>query len=277
MRFGIFVSLLAHLALAGLALFSLPEGWRPDLQVEPYVPIELIAEAELAKKTSVPAAQIEPIEDILPEPAPEPEPEPIIEELAPAPEPVIEEKIPEPEPEPAPVKLEPELPKETPKIRPKKAENNDLDLDALSALVDKSKDDSPQSKAPRETASDAVNVAQRDRAAIGAGDRLTASDYAKLQAAMFKCWTPPVGAPDAEKLKVLIEIRLSRDGTLDGQPRVLNSTAIALSGNQFWKTAEQAALRAVISCQPYDFLSQDRYESWHELEMNFDMSAMVGR
>ncbi|MFQ5563708.1 MAG: hypothetical protein ACE5FO_09080 [Parvularculaceae bacterium] len=277
MRFGFFASLLVHLAVAGLALLSLPESWRPDVEAEPYVPIELIREAELAEKTSVPAAQPEPVEEVEPElPEPEPEPEPVAEEPAPVepepepePAPVIEEPAPEPEKKVTPAP-------EAPNIRPKK-ESDELDLEALSALVDKAKKETERATEPSETPSETAEESEQTRRAVGAGDRLTASDYAKLQAAMYECWRPPFGAPEAEKLNVIVEIRLDRDGTLDGEPKVLNATAIALSGNPFWKTAEQAAVRAVISCQPYDFLSQDRYETWREIEMNFDMTEMVGR
>lgn len=282
MRFGFFASLLAHLAVAGLMLLSLPESWRPDVEAEPYVPIELISEAELEKKTSVPAAQPEPVEEVKP-PIPKPEPEPEVEPPAAEPEPALPEPEPEPvvEPAPQPEKAEPKPPAkpapDTPSLRPKKKKSDELDLDALSALVDKAKKEEAESAAPSETPAEATEEADRARPAVGAGDRLTASEYAKMQAAIYKCWSPLYGAPEAEKLKVLLEIRLNRDGTLDGQPKVLNETAIVLSGNQFWKVAEQRAVRAVISCQPYDFLSQDRYEIWRVMEMNFDPSQMVGR
>ena len=56
MRFGVFASILFHLAIVGVAFISLPANWRPDVEAEPYIPLELIAEAELDLTTSVPAA-----------------------------------------------------------------------------------------------------------------------------------------------------------------------------------------------------------------------------
>jgi hypothetical protein len=273
MRFGVFASLLFHLAILGAAFVSLPSSWRPDVEAEPYIPLELIAEAELDLTTSVPAAAPEPVEEPepeLPEPIieeePEPEPEPVAAE--PEPEPVVVAEAPEPEePEPAP-------PKKQPTVKPQRTA--ELDLDALSKLVDKSRDDSAASA--REAPSQTAETADNARRAVGAGDRLTASDEAKMRAAVERCWNAGaiIGAPNPEKLIVTIDIALNRDGALANPPKVMNQLQINLSGNRFWKVAEQSALRAVVACAPYDFLPQDRYETWREFTLNFDPSQMAG-
>jgi hypothetical protein len=274
MRFGVFASLLLHACAVGLAFLSLPEFLRTKVIDSPVIPVELIREADLAEKTSVPAAAPKPkpkaeeppdipkpkVEE--PKPTPKAEPEP-----APEPEPVVKE--PEPKPEPVKPKPEPEKPKPKPKPKPK-----DLDLDALSALVDKSRESETASDAD----SDAMLEAERARAAIGAGDRLTASDIDKMRAAVSRCWNASaiIGAPEPEKLVVEIDIDLNRDGTLAGPPRVVNALEINLSGNRFWKVAEQNAVRAVSACQPYDFFDQGRYQEWKAFTLNFDPSMMAG-
>lgn len=278
MRFGVVASVLLHIAVFGVAFISLPEGWRPDVQADPYVPLDLISEAELDLLTSVPAARPEPE----PVETPEPDlPEPAPEEIVPPPveaEPEIVEPEPEPEPEPVKVEIkpEPEKPKPPPPPKPK-PKQEELDLDALSQLVDKMKEETPPPgrDAPAET----PETADRARRAIGAGDRLTASEEAKMQAAIYRCWNASalIGAPEPEKLIVILEFELNRDGTLVGQPRVANAMQINLSGNRFWKVAEQNAIRAVVQCAPYDFLDQSRYEFWREMRLNFDPSQMVGR
>lgn len=285
MRFGVVFSVGLHAALAGLLVVGLPASWRPDVEAEPYIPLDLIAEADLDLTTSVPAARPDPIEE--PEPEPDlPDPEPIepapIEEPEPAapeqepepdPEPVLPEQAPDPDPVEPEVKPEPPAPKPEPKPEPKRAE---LDLDALSALIDKEKEVTREaSQAPSQTTLEADQA----RAAIGVGDRLTASDEAKMRAAVERCWNASaiIGAPEPEKLIVTIEIDLNRDGTIRGTPQVANALQINLSGNRFWKVAEQSAVRAVVSCAPYDFLPQDRYDSWSEFTLNFDPSRMVGR
>ncbi len=269
MRFGVLVSVLLHLTIVGAAFVSLPSNWRPDVEAEPYIPLDLIAEAELDLTTSVPAAAPEPVQEPEPEPEPaepEPEPEPPAPVEEPEPEPAPE---PEPEPEPAPVEEEPEPEPEPEPVKPEpEPKEEELDLAALSQLIDKERERETRTA---ETPADATVEAEQSRAAIGAGDRLTASDQAKMQAAVNRCWNTGaiIGAPEPETLVVVLEIDLNRDGSLRGAPRVANALQINLSGNRFWKVAEQTAVRAAVSCAPYDFLPQDRYETWKEFRLNF--------
>lgn len=273
MRFGVLASVLLHACAIGLAFISLPEFLRTKVVEAPVVPIELISEAELAEKTSVPAAA--------PKPKPKAEkppelPKPKEEEPKPTPkEEVKPQPAPEPAPEPEVKKPEPEKPKPKPVEKPKpKPKAEDLDLDALSALVDKSR----KAEAASETDSEAALEADTARPAIGAGDRLTASEIDKMRAAVSRCWNASafIGAPEPEKLVVLLDFELNRDGTLRSPPRVANAVEINLSGNRFWKVAEQTAVRAVIACQPYDFLNQATYETWKEFQLNFDPGVMAG-
>ena len=273
MRFGVFTSVVLHLCAVGLAFISLPEFMRTKVVEAPVIPIELIAEAELAEKTSVPAAA--------------PKPKPKAEEPPDLPKPKAKATKPPPkaEPEPAP-RLEPkaeekkpepkvETPKPKPKDKPKpKPKPEDLDLDALSALVDKSR----KSETASDADADVMLEAERARPAIGAGDRLTASEIDKIKAKIFQCWSVSafIGAPEPEMLVVVLDFELIRAGTLKGNPRVANAAQINLSGNRFWKVAEQTAVRAVITCQPYDFLDPVRYEHWKEIQLNFDPSQMAG-
>ncbi len=292
MRFGLFASVLFHLAVIFGGLVWLPSFRKlPDVAPEPYIPLDLIKDAELDLKTSVPAAAPEPVEEEEPEPdlpepvveeepapaeeaaepeptpEPEPEPEPVEEEPAPEPEPE------EPEPEPQP---DPEPPKEAPTVKPKPQED-ELDLDALSKLIDKERE-TEQTQQQRDAPSQTTEQADEARPAIGAGDRLTASDEAKLKAAMARCWNASaiIGAPEPEQLLVVIDFELNRDGTLASPPRVVNELQINLSGNRFWRVAQREALSAVSKCAPYDFLPVERYESWKEFRFNFSPSDMVG-
>lgn len=270
MRFGVSASILLHACAVGFAFVSLPEFLRTKVVEAPVIPIELIAEAELAERTSVPAAAPKPKPKEEKPPAP---PKPAEEK--PKPTPKAEEKPPEPKPEPAPtpepVKPKPEPVKPQPKPKPKQ---EDLDLDALSALVDKSR----KSEVASETDSETELEADRPREAVGAGDRLTATEIDKMRAAVSRCWNASaiIGAPEPEKLVVEIDIDLNRDGTLAGTPRVVNALEINLSGNRFWKVAEQNAVRAVQTCQPYDFLDPARYQEWKAFTLNFDPSMMAG-
>ena len=248
MRTGVVASVVLHVGALGLAFVSLPESWRSKINPEPVIPIELLTEAELSELTSVPAARPEPVEE-------EPEPEPEVaepEEIKPAPR---EEPKPEPEPEPEPAPLpepepeeEPEPPKDEPKPKPEpEPKEDELDFDQLSALVDKAREDEPEAReSPSETTLEADRVQQR----VGAGDRLTASDTAKMQAAIARCWQTSalIGAPEPEKLVVKLEIRLNRDGTLSGTPRTMNAMEITCpatgSGNPLNRSRNALLSRA---------------------------------
>lgn len=275
MRLGVPASIVLHAAALGLAFFSLPENWRTPVKSEPVVPIDIISKAELAELTSVPASAPKP----KPRPEEKPAPSAPKEEIKPAPKeekPLPPEPKPEVKPEPKPEPLKPEAKVEPPKEKPKpkpKPKDDDLDFDRLAALVDKERKNQDPSN-PDEAAVESERAQEK----IGAGDRLTASDVAKMQAAVSRCWQAQalIGAPQPEKLLVQLEVELNRDGTIVGQPRVLNALQISLSGNQFWKVAEQVAIRAVISCQPYDFLAADRYAVWKEMQLNFDPRVMAG-
>jgi len=290
MRFGLFASVFLHLAIVAVGFLAPNFIKLPDVKSEPYIPLDLIAEAELDLTTSVPAAAPEPVveeepepdlpDPVVEEPAPAAEPEPVVE-AEPEPEPVVEEPEPEPvKPEPKP-EPKPETPKETPKPPVKKPEPKKPEPDLMSELENALKDLDPEkrnqssSQAPSQT----TETADKARAAIGAGDRLTASDEAKMRAAVQRCWNAGtiIGAPEPEKLIVVIEFELNRDGSLSSQPRVANELQINLSGNQFWRVAQREAMSAVVKCAPYDFLPAERYESWKEFRFNFDPSQMVGR
>lgn len=273
MRFGVLASVLLHVCAVGLAFLSLPEFLRTKVVDAPVIPVELIREAELAEKTSVPAAAAKP------KPKPPEEKKAPLEEKKPEPAKVEEKKAePKKEPPPAELKKEPEKktePKKDPPKKDKPKKPDDLDLDALEALIDKSRKSDPQTA---DDPGDTDVIADKARESVGAGDRLTASDIDKMRAAVSRCWNASaiIGAPEPEKLIVELDIDLNRDGSLAGPPKVVNSLEINLSGNRFWKVAEQNAVRAVQACQPYDFFDQARYQEWKAFTLNFDPSIMAG-
>lgn len=268
MRFGVPVSLLLHAGVLGLAFVSIPDFWRREIVSEPVVPIEIISKAELAELTSVPAMQKKPPPEI--EPPKEDPPAPKAAETPPAPK---EDPPPLPKPDATPEPAPEKKPEKKPEPKPTKPKEEDLDLDRLSQLIDKERDKEPESGAPSD-----VPEGERNQEQIGPGERLTASDISKMQAAVGRCWQTQtlIGAPEPEKLIVRLEFELNENGTLRSPPRVLNALQISMSGNQFWKMAEQVAVRAVNACQPYDFLSPERYHVWREMELTFDPSQMAG-
>ncbi len=215
-------------------------------------------------------------------PPPTPEPEPEVTEPEPPAE-AAEPAPPEPAPTPAeqPAEATPPPPEpsaapaqatRTPKTKPtppKKvtataSAESKFNSDKISALLDKQDPSGGGTQKPA------------GQAALGSAKGTTVSkmsqtELAALVAAITPCWSPPVGATDAEQLVVRMQIRLNPDGTVSGQPEILNS-----SPNPFFRTMAEAGRRAVLRCGPYTFLPAEKYDTWKDVIINFDPRAMFG-
>ena len=88
------------------------------------------------------------------------------------------------------------------------------------------------------------------------------------------CWSPPIGAVEAENLAVTIFIRVDRSGIVR-EARVIDAPAMAL--NTYVQAAADAARRAVLNprCQPFQ-LPQKHYDLWKEIRFNFDPREALG-
>jgi len=99
---------------------------------------------------------------------------------------------------------------------------------------------------------------------------MTLGEQDALRQQVLKCWSPPIGAAEAENLLVTLKINLNQDGTLIGYPKIVDSSSMK-SGVR--RVAEESAVRAVIQCQPY-ILPLEKYQSWRVVTMNFDPKDM---
>lgn len=261
--FGLLLSVLLHGGLIASALIAFPQASRFGEELV-IVPVELVT---LAEQTNVRAARPEPepepeepLEEQEPEPLTNPEPvaDPEPEIIPPAPEPEIAEApepapaqpedAPEPEPEPTP----PPQPRERPQPQ-------GLDLNSLSRLVDRS----------REDAAAAGAEAGATRSAAGGGTAMTATLQAMAASQIARCVRSNADAPADMDLRVIVEVRLERDGALAGAPRLLDEGRVLNSPNPFLRVAGERALRAVIDCAPYR-LPPENYQQWRLLEVNVD-------
>jgi hypothetical protein len=102
-----------------------------------------------------------------------------------------------------------------------------------------------------------------------------APDTAGLNAALDafrdqirRCWVPPAGQQGIAHTNPIIRLRLKLDGTLDGDPVLLNRS----SEPEFPALAE-SALKALKKCQPFRLPAQ-AYSLWKETEIVFNPSEM---
>lgn len=236
---------------------------------------EEVVTKEIEKKEEVKAEEpkkeepkVEPKKE---EPKPEPKTEevkkeePKKEETAALPEKKKEEPKKE---EPKKAEKKPEPKKETKAVKAKK----ELDLDKISALLDKQPNAAAEASTTKATAKPKEKPKLQIGATNGTGDGLTISEKQALIAALKqqvkRCWNPPTGTDGAALMTVRLNIELDEQGNLRGMPRTLEKQASPL-----FLIAEESAVRAVYDCQPYN-LPAEHYASWRSINFKFDPSEM---
>jgi outer membrane biosynthesis protein TonB len=158
-------------------------------------------------------------------------------------------------------------PKKEAKPQPKKPDKPQPKFDAnrIAALLDKR---DPQRVA---AAGDVVNHTLAFGARTGDAPTLSQSEIDAFRQRLKSCWTPPAGAPNADRIKVPITIRLKLDRTLAAPPEVEMRAS-----DPYTQAMIESAVRAIIQCQPYTMFSVSRYEIWKELPLSFDPVEMFG-
>ena len=98
---------------------------------------------------------------------------------------------------------------------------------------------------------------------------ITAGEISNMRSQIEMCWNPPVGVRGAASQKVQVMIALNKDGTISNVEPVTRDT------NGQREVAINAAVRAVLSCAPYEF-PIEKYELWREIKFTFDPRNMLG-
>ena len=115
-------------------------------------------------------------------------------------------------------------------------------------------DDAPRKPAPPPAA--AMGPAQK--AALDAEIRRQLKPY----------WKSPSGA-DIEQLRTFVDVQLSRDGSLLGQPQVVNTTGITASNRTQVTLHQELAVKAIRLAAPFK-LPPALYDGWKSLRISFD-------
>ena len=90
---------------------------------------------------------------------------------------------------------------------------------------------------------------------------LPQSLLAELSSEVKRCWTVPDGWSDPRQVSLTLRFQLHPDGTLDGEPAVVEFPATPIGA-----TAAKAAIKAVTQCGPYR-LPKDKYEQWKDIQL----------
>ena len=145
--------------------------------------------------------------------------------------------------------------------------------DRLAALLDKdpTKRGAPQSAVPSDEETDFQGPTAGTR--TGTDTVLSAREQdllrGMLKSQIAPCWRLPGGGGGTETPVVELRWRLRPDGSLQGEPQVTRAGSGA-----FGRLANEAAVRAVKSCQPFQ-LPPDMYQAWKDIIWEFDPSQML--
>jgi colicin import membrane protein len=214
---------------------------------------------------------------------------PVVTDTSPPPTPKVEEKPLEKKPDP-PKPVAETKPKEEPKPQEKPAEKkpDPPKVDPIAEALKKEEKKPPPKpvaqvappqppKPKAERSFDQTKIAalldKRDptRQAI-TGDTLNsnaalglshgkAADNSATWGTMFqsqveRCWKKPYGGIESQNPEIVFDIRLKRDGTLEGAPIPEGTPA-----TPYLRVYQESALRAIIECQPYN-LPAAYFDEW---------------
>ena len=160
---------------------------------------------------------------------------------------------------PTPPKPAPPKPAAKPVEKPKKVVK--LDTAKLEALLNKEND---QKTTNASDATTAGSPTKGEKTLQGKDQALSATAIAAFVQKIRECWIIPPGAREGN-ITVKVHILLNEDGSVNGQPEVMNGP-----GDYLFSTTAQSTVTAILGCQNYDFLPKDQYDVWKDLVLNFN-------
>ena len=268
---GFGVAAAGHVALLAALTLGFANAVHPPIMNQP-MEVEFV-DAVAIESTAPSPAQAEPAPRLAavegpPETAP-PLPLPL-PEPAPLPEPKAAE--PPPQPRPAPPKARPKPP-EAKAATPKKAAPAKAPPAKPAAAKAKAEPKGERSAgrlsgilsgiSDRETKSRSTATP-----AAKAGPAVQASLAGAIRRQLKPHWKAPTGA-DAEQLRTVLEVRLARDGSIIGQPRLVSQTGLTASNRSQAGLHEEQAIRAVRLAAPFD-LPTEYSDAWKVIRPGFD-------
>lgn len=255
-----------------------PEPPKPEAKPEPPKPEPPKPEPPKQAAPTPPPPPPPQVAALPPEP-PKPDPKPAAK---PAPEPIpIPEVKPAPKPQPKPVEEAKPAPPpviDAPKPKPK-PKQPEFDPNRLAALLDKKKQQPTPPAQPEEKRAPAVENIQIKRptpsSTLATSAQPTISELDFIRRQFLECWSVPGGVRDIQSMRVTIRIQVGSDGAQIGPPEIVKRVGAGFGNEQFYRTFEESALRAVRICNPLKLPPGDPGR-WHDLEFTFDPKDMLG-
>ncbi len=260
---GLTVSGGLHLALFLFLYFGLPHLIPPLPAHHDPVPFEIVTLADITNTRVTPDQQPD-------KPAPPPQPQPKAAPQPPQPQDKPTPPTPAPPNQPQAEALKPKIVEKPKPVEKPAPPQQDL---LASVLKDVAKMKPTPPPTPTETKTDAKTPpAQAASNAPSLSTRLTISDEDALRRQIEQCWSPPIGARDADKLVVEVTIDVNADRTVANADIVDKSR---YNTDSFFRAAADAAVRAVRNpkCSPL-ILPADKFDQWKRIDFTFDPRDM---
>ena len=296
MKRAVIISAILHVLVVAVAYFGLPIFFDPPkIESSPTMAVEIVMPEQVPQKpVPKPLAQPEPV---VPPPSPPPPadatvplPPPMaMPELAPEPVPPPPKAKPKPKPKPKPkvAKMaKPKKPAKVARVAPKPKRKPPPPDEFRKLLKDLTKRKMPAPKVTKKTPK-IVKLQPKPKLKPKLKLKLKPiqSAYArrqvenelskKVRQQIVPCWNIPGGAKNAQKIKIGVRIRLNRDGSLHGNPRVIDTKRFR--SDQSFRVVAESAVRALLNprCSPLR-LPYGQYEIWKDITFNFDPSEALG-
>lgn len=164
--------------------------------------------------------------------------------------------------------LKPPSPPSPPVVR-----RRTFDADRLSSMLDRA---NPVRKKPALKSGELSSLLEKSlpKGSARLNSFQAASLEASIRAQITPCWNLPTAPDGAGNVVVLLKIQLRTDGSLLSIPDVLSVKGVTASTAAYGRAMASSVRRAVSLCSPLK-LPAEHYESWREIELNFDPSQIL--
>jgi len=270
------ISIAAHLAFV-ILFFFMPSLFSKKLPEEQIITLEMLPIADVSnvktqKVQKDKAIEAEDAKKVLKTKEEQPK------AVEPKPEPkkdIPKEVVPESKKPDVKKEQKPKEDKQTkPDAKPKKKKiSNEVELESLMKTLEKASE-GKSTKSNKQARSDKTDA---DKDSHGPFDNLlplSITEFHAIRQQIERHWNVPVGAQNAGAIKITLYISLKSDGTVE-QVKLIDKRCPADSA-ALCEAAADGALRAVWLASPLQNLAPENYESWKELNIEFDPSEIAG-
>jgi len=278
------LSILLHIALIILLAVGIPVLFPRDTELAPnVVSVEIVPVREFTnlKPSQKPIS----MED-KPKPKSEkPVPKTMKEQSVPE---VKKDLLPMPDAPKPPEKKPEEKPKDEPKpkdqVKPKDKQPDKKpeekkkpdEEDEFAALLSKLKQESSESdkkeKPKPDDKSKDKNLTQSED--YNPSLPLSMSEKDAIRSQFRRCWKMPAGARNDYNLAVRVRVIFNEDGSVQ-EVGLVSDQVSRYQSDTFFRMAADNAIRAVELCSPLKNLPVEKYDSWRDVEFNFDPKDML--